>query len=68
MANAIYRDTSALIKLDASEADSSDYLRLLVRQSEDIAARHAVLSGRIAFANTVGGETSECGDRRPENA
>ena len=37
MANAIYWDTSALIKLYASEADSSDYLRLLVRQSEDIA-------------------------------
>ncbi len=37
MANAIYWDTSALIKLCASEADSSDYLRLLVRHSEDIA-------------------------------
>lgn len=68
MANAIYWDTSALIKLYASEADSSDYLGLLVRQSEDIAARHAALSGRIAFGNTAGGKTSECGDRGSENA
>jgi len=68
MADAIYWNTSALIKLYASEADSSDYLRLLVRQSEDIADRHAALSGRIAFGNTAGGKTSECGDRRPENA
>jgi len=68
MADAIYWNTSALIKLYASEADSSDYLRLLVGQSEDIAARHAALSGRIAFGNTAGGKTSECGDRRPENA
>ena len=68
MADAIYWNTSALIKRYASEADSSDYLRLLVGQSEDIAARHAALSGRIAFGNTAGGKTSECGDRRPENA
>ena len=37
MANAIYWDTSALIKLYASEPDSSNYLRLLIHQSEDLA-------------------------------
>ena len=37
MANAIYWDTSALLKLYAPEPDSSDYLRLLIQQPEDIA-------------------------------
>jgi len=37
MANAIYWDTSALIKLYAPEPDSSDYLRLLIEQPEDLA-------------------------------
>jgi predicted nucleic acid-binding protein len=37
MANAIYWDTSALLKLYAPEPDSSDYLRLLIQQSEDLA-------------------------------
>ena len=37
MANAIYWDTSALIKLYAPEPDSSDYLRLLIQQPEDLA-------------------------------
>jgi len=34
---AIYWDTSALLKLYAPEADSSDYRQLLIRQPEDIA-------------------------------
>jgi predicted nucleic acid-binding protein len=37
MVNAIYWDTSALIKLYAPEPDSSDYLRLLIRQGEHLA-------------------------------
>jgi uncharacterized protein len=37
MANAIYWDTSALLKLYASEPDSRDYLRLLMHQPEDVA-------------------------------
>lgn len=37
MANAIYWDTSALIKLYAPEPDSRDYLRLLIQQTEDVA-------------------------------
>ena len=37
MANAIYWDTSALIKLYAPEPDSSDYLRLLIQQPENVA-------------------------------
>ena len=37
MANAIYWDTSALVKLYAPESDSSDYLRLLIQQPEDLA-------------------------------
>ena len=37
MANAIYWDTSALIKLYAPEPDSSDYLRLLIQQPENLA-------------------------------
>ncbi len=37
MTNAIYGDTSALLKLYAPEPDSSDYLRLLIQQSEDVA-------------------------------
>lgn len=37
MANAIYWDTSALIKLYASEPDSGDYLRLFLQQPEDLA-------------------------------
>jgi len=37
MANAVYWDTSALLKLYAPEPDSGDYLRLLVQQTEDLA-------------------------------
>jgi predicted nucleic acid-binding protein len=37
MVNAVYWDTSALIKLYAPEPDSGDYLRLLIQQSEDLA-------------------------------
>jgi len=37
MANAVYWDTSALLKLYAPEPDSSDYLRLLNEQPEDLA-------------------------------
>jgi uncharacterized protein len=37
MPNAIYWDTSALIKLYAPELDSSDYLRLLIQRPEDVA-------------------------------
>jgi hypothetical protein len=37
MASAIYWHTSALIKLYAPEPDSSDYLRLLIQQPEDLA-------------------------------
>jgi len=37
MANAIYWDTSALLKHFAPEPDSSDYLRLLIQQPEDLA-------------------------------
>lgn len=37
MANAIYWDTSTVLKLYAPEPDSSDYLRLLIQQPEDIA-------------------------------
>ena len=37
MANAIYWDTSALLKLYATEPDSGDYLRLLMHQPEDVA-------------------------------
>lgn len=37
MANAVYWDTSALLKLYAPEPDSSDYLRLLIEQPEAVA-------------------------------
>lgn len=37
MTNAVYWDTSALLKLYAPEPDSNDYLRLLIQQSEDVA-------------------------------
>ena len=37
MANAVYWDTSVLLKLYAPEPDSSDYLRLLIQQPEDLA-------------------------------
>jgi uncharacterized protein len=37
MANAIYWDTSAILKLYAPEPDSGDYLRLLIQQPEDLA-------------------------------
>jgi predicted nucleic acid-binding protein len=37
MANAVYWDTSALLKLYAPEPDSSDYRRLLIEQPEDVA-------------------------------
>jgi predicted nucleic acid-binding protein len=37
MANAVYWDTSALLKLYAPEPDSRDYLRLLIQQPEDVA-------------------------------
>ena len=37
MTDAVYWDTSALLKLYAPEADSSDYFRLLIAQPEDIA-------------------------------
>ena len=37
MANAIYWDTSALLKLYAPEPDSSGYLRLLIQQPENLA-------------------------------
>lgn len=37
MANAIYWDTSAVLKLYAPEPDSGDYLRLLTQQPEDLA-------------------------------
>jgi uncharacterized protein len=36
MTNAIYWDTSALLKLYAPEPDSCDYLRLLIQQPEDV--------------------------------
>lgn len=37
MANAIYWDTSALLKLDATETDSAGYLQLLTRQRDRLA-------------------------------
>ncbi len=37
MANAVYWDTSALLKLYAPGSDSGDYLRLLIQQPEDLA-------------------------------
>lgn len=37
MADAIYWDTSAILKLYAPEPDSSDYRQLLIRQPEDVA-------------------------------
>ena len=37
MVNAIYWDTSALLKLYAPEPDSGAYLRLLIERSEDLA-------------------------------
>ena len=37
MADAVYWDTSALIKVYAIEADSTDYRQLLLGQSEAIA-------------------------------
>lgn len=37
MAGAVYWDTSALLKIYAVEADSADYLRLLIAQPECIA-------------------------------
>lgn len=37
MAEAVYWDTSALLKLYAPEPDSGDYLRLLIQQPEDVA-------------------------------
>ena len=37
MANAVYWDTSAVLKLYAPEPDSSHYLRLLIQQPEDVA-------------------------------
>ncbi len=36
MTGSVYWDTSALLKLYAAEADSSDYFRLLVSQTGDI--------------------------------
>jgi predicted nucleic acid-binding protein len=37
MADAVYWDTSAVLKLYAPEPDSSDYLKLLIRQPGDVA-------------------------------
>jgi predicted nucleic acid-binding protein len=37
MNEAIYWDTSAILKLYAPEPDSGDYLRLLIQQTEDVA-------------------------------
>jgi predicted nucleic acid-binding protein len=37
MTDAVYWDTSALLKLYAPEPDSSEYLRLLLQQPEDLA-------------------------------
>ncbi len=37
MGEAVYWDTSALLKLYAPEPDSGDYLRLLIQQPEDVA-------------------------------
>jgi hypothetical protein len=37
IARAVYWDTSALLKLYAPEADSGDYIRLLIQQPEDVA-------------------------------
>jgi len=37
MANAVYWDTSAILKLYAPEPDSTDYRQLLIRQPEDVA-------------------------------
>ena len=56
MANAIYWDTSALLKLYAPEPDSSDYLRLLIQQPEDLAISflHRVeLYFALCFAESV---------------
>lgn len=55
MANAIYWDTSALLKLYAPEADSSDYLRLLIQQPEDVAISFL---HRVELYFALGGEES----------
>lgn len=40
MTGPVYWDTSALLKIYASEADSSDYLKLLISQPGDIAVSY----------------------------
>ena len=40
MGNTVYWDTSALLKIYAAEADSSDYLKLLISQPGDIAVSY----------------------------
>ena len=55
MANAVYWDTSAVLKLYAPEPDSSDYLRLLIRQPEDVAISFL---HRIELYFALGGKES----------
>jgi predicted nucleic acid-binding protein len=55
MANAIYWDTSALLKLYAPEPDSSDYLRLLIQQPEDVAVSFL---HRVELYFALGGKES----------
>lgn len=40
MGSTVYWDTSALLKIYAAEADSSDYLKLLISQPGDIAVSY----------------------------
>ena len=66
MANAIYWDTSALLKLYTAESDSSDYLRLLIQQPEDLAISflHRVelyfaLRGKESRGEIAGGSAAQ---------
>ena len=64
MANAVYWDTSAILKLYAPEPDSRDYLRLLIQQVEDVAISFL---HRIELYFALGGKESR-GEMSPGSA
>jgi predicted nucleic acid-binding protein len=64
MANAIYWDTSALLKLYAPEPDSNAYLRLLIQQSEDLAISFL---HQVELYSALGGKESR-GEIAPGSA
>jgi predicted nucleic acid-binding protein len=64
MAEAVYWDTSALVKLYAPEPDSGDYLRLLIEQPEDVAVSFL---HRVELYFALGGKESR-GEIAPGSA